>query len=160
MISGVTAMFTRKSNLRAGVLILWVLIAGLPLAAPLLGQGDGQQPFVQDDQSKAMAEYQKMLQANPRSSLANYRIAELLFQQRNYQASANCFRSALQGDGDPRWTRVWSHLQLGKIFDVTNQRERAVKEYRLADQTNDNTRGAIIEAERFLQEPYKLPEAQ
>ncbi len=79
-----------------------------------------------------MAEYQKMLQANPRSSLANYRIGDLLFDQRNYQASANCYRDALKGDGDPSWTRVWSHLQLGKIFDITNQRDRAVKEYRLA----------------------------
>jgi hypothetical protein len=45
-------------------------------------------------------------------SLANYRIAELLFKQRNYQASANCYRSALQGDGLPRWTKVWSRIEL------------------------------------------------
>jgi hypothetical protein len=100
-----------------------------------------------------------MLQANPRSSLANYRIAELLLNRRNYQASANCFRFALQGDGDPSWTIVWSHVELGKIFDLTNQRMRAEKEYRLAVQTNDNTRGAVTEAEHLLQEPYKWPEA-
>jgi hypothetical protein len=87
------------------------------------------------------------------------RIGELLFKQRNYQASANCYRSALQGDCEPGWTIVWSHVQLGKIFDVTNQRMRAEKEYRMAVQTHDNTRGAITEAEQLLQEPYKLPEA-
>jgi len=27
---------------------------------------------------------------------------------------------------------VWSHIQLGKIFDITGQRERAVNEYRQA----------------------------
>lgn len=151
-------MFTLKSDLRAGVLIL--LIAGLFMATPLQAEGDGQQPPVQNDQSGTMAEYQKMLQANPRSSLANYRIAELLLNQRNYQASANCFRSALQGDRDPSWTIVWSHVELGKIFDLTDQRMRAEKEYRLAVYTNDNTRGAITEAEKLLQEPYKLPEAQ
>ena len=106
-----------------------------------------------------MAEYQKMLQANPESSLANYRIGELLFKQRNYQASANSYRSALQGDRDPSWTVVWSHLQLGKIFDLTNQRMRAEKEYHLAVLTNDNTLGAITEAEHLLQEAYKWPEA-
>ncbi len=30
----------------------------------------------------------------------------------------------------PRWTEVWSHIELGRIFDVTGQRERAVNEYR------------------------------
>ena len=147
-------MFTLRGSLRVGV-----LIAGLAMAAPLLAQRDGQQPSGQVDQSEAMAEYQKMLQANPQSSLANYRIAELLLNRRNYQASANCYRDALKGDGDPSWTRVWSHLQLGKIFDITNQRERAVKEYRLAMYTNDNTRGALTEAEQLLQEPYKWPDA-
>jgi tetratricopeptide (TPR) repeat protein len=147
-------MFTLRNNLRVGVLIV-----GLPMAAPLLAQRDAQQPSVQDDQREAMAEYQKMLQANPKSSLANYRIAELLLNQRNYQASANCFRFALQGDGDPSWTIVWSHVELGKIFDLTNQRMRAEKEYRLAVQTNDNARGAVTEAEQLLQEPYKWPEA-
>jgi TolA-binding protein len=147
-------MFTLRSNLRTGV-----LIAELAMAAPLLAQGDGQRPSVQDDQSGTMTEYQKMLQANPKSSLANYRLGELLFNQRNYQASANCYRSALQGDGEPGWTIAWSHVQLGKIFDVTNQRMRAEKEYRMAVQTHDNTRGAITKAEQLLQEPYKLPEA-
>jgi tetratricopeptide (TPR) repeat protein len=117
------------------------------------------QADAQKDQAEAMAEYQKMLQAKPRSSLANYRIGDLLFNQRNYQASANSYRDALKGDGDPSWTRVWSHLQLGKIFDITNQRDRALKEYRLALQTNDNTRGALTEAEQLLQEPYKWPDA-
>jgi TolA-binding protein len=150
----VTALFTLRSNLRLGV-----LLAGLALSAPPLAQSDGQQTSARDKQSEAMAEYQNMLQANPRSSLANYRIAELLLNQRNYQASANCYRSAMKGDGEPSWTVVWSHVQLGKIFDVTNQRMRAEKEYRMAVQTHDNTRGAITEAEQFLQEPHKLPEA-
>jgi predicted Zn-dependent protease len=152
--SEVTAMFILRSNLRVGV-----LIAGLFMAVPVLARGDGQQSSGQDDQSGTMAEYQKMLQANPKSSLANYRVAELLLNQRNYQASANCFRFALHGDRDPSWTVVWSHLQLGKIFDLTNQRMRAEKEYRLAVLTNDNTLGAITEAEHLLQEPYKWPEA-
>jgi tetratricopeptide (TPR) repeat protein len=163
------AMLVLKSSLRSGFTTHWrtltFLIAGLALAAPLLALparlvvANGQQPVPQNDQGEAMAEYQKMLQANPRSSLANYRIGDLLFDQRNYQASANRYRDALHGDGDPNWTKVWSHLQLGKIFDITNQRERAVLEYQRALETNDNTRNAITEAERLLQEPYKLPEA-
>jgi hypothetical protein len=119
----------------------------------------GQQLVAEGDLSGALAEYQKALEANPQSSLAAYRIGELLFTQRNYQASVNSYRDALRGDGEPRWTEVWSHIALGKIFDITGQRDRAVNEYRLAVQTNDNTQGAVNEARQWLQRPYKLPDA-
>jgi tetratricopeptide (TPR) repeat protein len=120
----------------------------------------GQQLVAQGDLIGALAEYQKALEANSASSLASYRIGELLFAQRNYQASVNAYRDALRGDGEPRWTEVWSHIQLGKIFDITGQRDRAVTEYRLAVQTNDNTQGAVNEARQWLQKPYKLPESE
>ena len=120
----------------------------------------GQQLVAQGDLTAALAEYQKALEANPQSSLASYRIGELLFTQRNYQASVNAYRDALRGDGEPRWTEVWSHIALGKIFDITGQRDRAVNEYRLAVQTNDNTQGAVNEARQWLQKPYKLPDTE
>ena len=88
---------------------------------------------------------------------AHYRIAEIFFLQHNYQASANAYRDSLNGDGEPRWTEVWSHVQLGKIFDTTGQRERATNEYRQALQTNDNTAGALDEARRYMQKPYESP---
>ena len=120
----------------------------------------GQQLVAQGDLTGALAEYQKALEATPQSSLAAYRIGELLFTQRNYQASVNSYRDSLRGDGEPRWTEVWSHIALGKIFDITGQRDRAVNEYRLAVQTNDNTQGAVNEARQWLQKPYKLPETE
>jgi hypothetical protein len=115
----------------------------------------GQQLVAQGDFPGALDEYQKALAANPSSSLASYRIAEVLFTQRSYQAAANAYRDALRGDDEPAWTEVWSHIALGKIFDVTGQRDRAVNEYRQAIQTNDNTQGAINEARLYLQTPYK-----
>jgi len=119
----------------------------------------GQQLVAQSDLSGALAEYEKALEVNAQSSLANYRIGEVLFSQRNYQASVNAFRDALRGDGEPRWTEVWSHIQIGKIFDITGQRDRAVNEYRLAIQTSDNTQGAVNEARQGLQKPYRLPDS-
>jgi tetratricopeptide (TPR) repeat protein len=118
----------------------------------------GQQLVAEGDTSGALAEYQKALTANPNSSLASYRIGEVLFNQKNYQASANAYRDALRGDDEPKWTEVWSHIALGKIFDVTGQRDRAVNEYRQAVQTNDNTQGAVNEARKYLQQPYKRPD--
>jgi len=120
----------------------------------------GQQLVAQNDLTGALAEYQKALEANPQSSLASYRIGEVLFSQHNYQASVNAYRDALRGDDEPRWTEVWSHIALGKIYDLSGQRDRAVNEYRLAVQTNDNTQGAVNEARMYLQKAFKLPESE
>jgi tetratricopeptide (TPR) repeat protein len=114
----------------------------------------GQQLVGQGDYTGALVEYQKALDVNSSSSLASYRIAEVFFMQHNYQSSANAYRDALRGDDEPKWTEVWSHIQLGKIFDATGQRDRAVNEYRQALQTNDNTQGALSEARKYLQTPY------
>jgi aminopeptidase N len=126
--------------------------ADIKLRASILrGQGLVQQ----GDLAGALSEFNKALEANKNSSLAHYRIAEVFYLQRNYQAAANAYRESLNGDGEPRWTEVWCHLQLGKIFDVTGQRERAVNEYRQAVQTNDNTQNALNEARKYLEKPYE-----
>jgi len=117
----------------------------------------GQALQQQGDLSGALAEFNKALDINKNSSLAHYRIAEVFFLQRNYQSAANAYREAINGDGEPRWTEVWSHIQLGKIFDITGQRERAVNEYRQAVQTNDNTFGALEEGRKYLQKAYERP---
>ena len=117
----------------------------------------GQALVQQGDMAGALTEFNKALDINKNSSLAHYRVAEVFFLQHNYQASANAYRDSLNGDGEPRWTEVWSHIGLGKIFDITGQRERATNEYRQAIQTNDNTQGALDEARRYLQKPYESP---
>jgi len=117
----------------------------------------GQAMQQQADLTGALTEFNKALDLNKNSSLAHYRIAEVFFLQRNYQSSANAYREAINGDGDPRWTEVWSRIQLGKIFDITGQRERAVNEYRQALQTNDNTFGALEEARKYMQKPFERP---
>jgi predicted negative regulator of RcsB-dependent stress response len=119
----------------------------------------GLQLVQQGDYAEALKEYQKALAANSSSSLAHYRIAEVFFLQRNYQAAANEYRDCIEGDGEPKWTEVWSYVQLGKIYDVTGQRERAVNEYRKAIQTGDVTGGALDEARRYLETPYTREKA-
>ena len=104
----------------------------------------------------AVAQYQRALAIQPNRPLANFRMGEAFFYQKNYQASANAFREALQTVPEPaeKWTEVWSHIYLGKIFDLLAQRERAVNEYSKAKQTNDNTGGAQQVAEGFLKKAY------
>ena len=104
----------------------------------------------------AVTQYQRALAIQPNRSLANFRMGEAFFYQKNYQAAANAFREALQTVPEPseKWTEVWSHIYLGKIFDMLGQRERAVNEYSKAKQTNDDTGGAQQVAEGFLKKAY------
>ena len=108
----------------------------------------------------AIKQYQEVLQLNASSSIAHYRLGELHFKLRNYNAAMEEFRRGLDGDLDPKWIEVWSHLQLGKIFDVTGQRDRALNEYQKALQTNDNTQGALDEANKYVQKAYSAPQQQ
>jgi len=118
----------------------------------------GQQMVQQGNLAESLKEFQKAIDENKNSSLAHYRIAEVFFLQKNYQAAANAYRDSLNGDGEPKWSEVWSHIQLGKIFDITGQRERALGEYRQALQTNDNTQGALDEARKYLSTPFERPD--
>ena len=104
----------------------------------------------------AILQYQKALSIQPNRSLANFRMGEAFFYQKNYQASANAFREALATVPEPseKWTEVWSHIYLGKIFDLLGQRERALNEYSKARATNDNTGGAQDVVEALVKKPY------
>ena len=115
----------------------------------------GESLFERGQYFEATREYQQALEVKQNSSLAHYRMGEAFFAQRNYQAAANSFREAVNGDQEPKWTMVWSHIFLGKVFDITGQRERAINEYRRALDTNDDTQGAQAEAEKYLNEPYR-----
>jgi aminopeptidase N len=106
---------------------------------------------------EALNEFKKALDVKRNSSFAHYRTAETYFLQGNYQAAANEFREALSGDLEPKWTEVWAHINLGKIYDITDQRERAVNEYKLAERTKDNTQGALEEAQKYINAKYERP---
>ncbi len=90
----------------------------------------------------SIQKYEKQLKENPRDSLAHYLLAEIYFQQENYQTAANEFSEFLNGNLQPRWVEVWSHLGLAKILELSRQHDRAVNEYRLAARTHDNTKSA------------------
>jgi aminopeptidase N len=104
----------------------------------------------------AIQQYQRALTIQPGRPLANFRMGEAFFYQKNYQAAANAFREALAAVPEPseKWTEVWGHIYLGKIFDLLGQRARAVNEYSKAKQTNDNTGGAQDVADSLLKKPY------
>ncbi len=105
--------------------------------------------------AEALREYQKALDTQKNSSMAHYRVGQIFLQQHNYQSAANEFREVLNGDLQPKWVEVWTHIYLGNIFDVSGQRERAVNEYTQAQRTRDNTQGAQDAVAGYLKTPYR-----
>jgi TonB family protein len=95
-------------------------------------------------------------QPAPESSLAHLRAGEAFVDQNNLQAAAIEFSQAIKGDRQPAWTLVWSLIDLGRTFDDTGQRDRAVKQYQLALETSDNTFGALGFANQYL---WRAPSA-
>jgi len=104
----------------------------------------------------AVQQYQKALEQDKLNALADFRMGEAFFYQKNYAAAAQSFRDALDGATDltTKWTEVWSHIYIGRIWDIKGDRARAVNEYSKAKQTGDDTGGAQAEAEKSLKKPY------
>ena len=107
------------------------------------------------DYNRAIDEYQVAIDEDRLSSLAYFRMGEALFELGNLQAAANVFREALNGDLEPRWVEVWAYVNLGKIYDIRGQRERAVTEYQKAVNTGDDAYGAQAEADQYITEPFR-----
>jgi aminopeptidase N len=114
----------------------------------------GEQYAELNQYNDALKEYNKALDTNRLSSLAHYRKAEVYFLQATWQSAANEFHEVLNGDLEPKWTEVWAHINLGKIYDISGQRERAVSEYNQAARTKDDTQGAQAEAQKYIKNPY------
>jgi TonB family protein len=89
----------------------------------------------------------------PATSLEEFRLGERLLGEHNFQAAAILFQRALDGDGQPAWTAVWSHIDLGRVFDLTGQHDRARTEYQSAIKTHDDTLGAMGIAKAALLAP-------
>ncbi|MGH9488226.1 MAG: M1 family aminopeptidase [Terriglobales bacterium] len=134
----------------------WILKAGPELKLKVaLSRGDNE--VAAGDFPAAVQQYENALKVNPISSLAYYRLAQAYYQEENWQNAADAYRQAINGDLNPSWTEVWSYIQLGKIFDLTGQRNRALNQYQLAISTHDDTNNAQEVARQYMKTPYKAP---
>ncbi|HMD31578.1 MAG TPA: M1 family aminopeptidase [Candidatus Acidoferrales bacterium] len=116
----------------------------------------GEEDAQRGDLYNAIQEYQRAIDVQRNSSLAHFRLGEAAFFQKNYQAAASAFRESLEGDLEPKWVEVWSHIYIGKIYDLSGLRDRAMNEYSKARETRDNTGGAQDEIAKYSAQPFKL----
>ena len=119
----------------------------------------GEEYQAKGDYVEATRAFEKARELDPRNSLAAYRLGEVMFLQHSFTNAANAFRDTLNGDLKPEWVETWTHIYMGKIYDILNQRERATAEYQKAINSKVDYNGAQAEAQKYLKEPFTKPQS-
>jgi TonB family protein len=115
--------------------------------------------FCQEVTNDPFQRFRDQLQRDPGNALIHLSFGEALSQQHNYQAAANEFRAALNGDPHPLWVDKRAHVALGEIFELTNQHERADRENDLAARIADEPT-EIKGIENYISTPQPLVKVQ
>jgi tetratricopeptide (TPR) repeat protein len=87
---------------------------------------------------------------------AHYVMARVNLMQRDPDAAIEDFEQTLQLSKDPR-TLAWSHIYLGRLYDVVPDREKALAEYQAALTVRDSQPDTKAAAEKGLKQPFTNP---
>jgi tetratricopeptide (TPR) repeat protein len=90
---------------------------------------------------------------------AHYLLARVNLMQREPAAAIGDFEETLKVSKDPR-TLAWSHIYLGRLYDVVPDRQKALAEYRAALTVRDGRPDTKEAAEKGLKEPFAAPTAE
>jgi len=101
---------------------------------------------------------QEALQANEDPGKCYFVLARAASITGNMQDAKDDFEKAAASSKDPR-TVAWSHIYLGRILDLQDEREAAIEQYKAALNTADISPDTRNAAQRGLQSPYEPPEA-
>ena len=75
---------------------------------------------------------------------------------RNIDGARDYFEKALQATSEPKVV-AWSHIYLGRISDLQDERDAAVTHYKAAESASESLPEAKAAAEQGLQKPYEPP---
>ncbi|HKF20199.1 MAG TPA: hypothetical protein VKE93_01445 [Candidatus Angelobacter sp.] len=85
---------------------------------------------------------------------AYFILARAAILSKDMEGAQKYFQQAVESAHDPR-TLAWSHIYLGRILDLQEQRDAAVTEYRAALSAGDPTPDTKVAAEQGLSAPYQ-----
>lgn len=121
---------------------------GLDLAELKLHQGDaaGAEQLAQ----------QALKEHTPDPGRANYILALTDLMQGHMDEAEKSFNETIRLSKDPRLL-AWSHIYLGRIHDVRDERDEALVEYRTALTVRDGQPDTKAAAEKGLKQPFELP---
>jgi tetratricopeptide (TPR) repeat protein len=126
-------------------------LRGLDLAEMRLMKGD-------TDGAGALAQ-QSVADKSGDAARANFILARVAIMQRDVPAAQHDFEETIRLSKDPRML-AWSHIYLGRIYDIQDQRDQAVNEYRAALTVRDGQPDTRLAAEKGLKQPYAVPKQE
>jgi tetratricopeptide (TPR) repeat protein len=121
---------------------------GLDLAEMKLMKGD-------TDGASALAQ-QSVADKSGDAARANFILARAAIMQRDVPGAQHDFEETIRLSKDPRML-AWSHIYLGRIYDIQDQRDQAVTEYRAALTVRDGEADTRLAAENGIKQPYAVP---
>ncbi len=87
---------------------------------------------------------------------ANFILARVAIMHRDVPVAQHDFEETIRLSKDPRML-AWSHIYLGRIHDIQDERDEAVAEYRAALTVRDGQPDTRLAAEKGLKQPYAVP---
>jgi hypothetical protein len=94
------------------------------------------------------------------SGRALFILAEIATKNRDMEGARDYFEQALQKAHEPK-VIAWSHIYLGRIFDLKEERDAALDQYRAAlDAAGATLPEVTLAARRGLEQPYEPPVAK
>lgn len=124
---------------------------GLQLAETKMMQGD----------AAAAEELAKKALDDPKGdhARAHYILARIDLLERQPDDAVTHFRAALDSSKEPR-TLAWSHIYLGRLYDVQSNRKKAIAEYEAALTVRDSQPDTRAAADQGLKQPFALPKRE
>ena len=101
---------------------------------------------------------QKALEDHSNVGRADFILARVDLMNGKIDDAQAAFRNTLTASNDPR-TLAWSHIYLGRILDVEDQRDGALAEYKAALTVRDGQPDTKDAAESGLKAPFALPQS-
>jgi len=107
-----------------------------------------------------VTQYQRALAIQPNRPLANFRMGEAFFYRKNYQRQPTPSASTAKPSPNrlEKWSEVWSHIYLGKIFDMLGQREARPSTNTAKQNKPTTTRGGPASRGRIPEKGYSEAE--
>jgi tetratricopeptide (TPR) repeat protein len=124
-------------------------LRGLDLAEMKLMKGD-------TDGAAVLAQ-QSVTDKSGDPARANFILARVAIMHRDVAVAQHAFEETIRLSKDPR-TLAWSHIYLGRIYDIQDERDQAVNEYRAALTVRDGQADTRLAAEKGLKQPYAVPQ--
>jgi tetratricopeptide (TPR) repeat protein len=90
---------------------------------------------------------------------AHYVLARVNLMQRQPGAAIGDFQAVLDTSKDPR-TLAWSHIYLGRLYDIMPDRQKAMAEYQAALVVRDAQPDTKAAAEAGIKQPFVAPKVE